>query len=709
MNQEVVSLDDSLRNVSADVLAKGKELVRAREVEGNIVQTIEGLRSCLPVLDCYSKLLKQVAEKRYYPALKTLEQMENEHLPQVSHYRFTVQMRNAVPKLKEMIKQSSEADFREFLENIRKFSPKIGEVAMRHTKRMQSRTLDDILDECEKHLNGTRKLNSSGAGDEEDDEDEDEGDDISAQDLIDFSPIYRCLHIYTVLNDKEFFETDYRKQRRDQAKLVLQAPQTMHDNLEAYKNYIHSIVGFFIVEDHVLNTGGDIVTQNYLDELWSASLTRAVNVLSMNSSSCTDPNVLLRIKNLIMLSITTLKTHGYQVTQLWELLLEMRDHYNEVLLQRWVNVFREILDRCDYQPLTVHSPDDYDSVLERFPFHPNDSMDAAGQYPRTFPFSPMVPEVYHQTKEFMYACMKFSEELTLSPNEVASMVRKAANLLLTRSFSGCLSAVFHKPSLAPTQLIQIIVDTQYLERASPLLDAFVCDMTSTQATVSQAQISSTLFHAARAEAEEQVSEKLCAKLDEFFSVFEEYDWLLSQSTGQPSLFIRDMVTYLESTFQNVAARLPAVARSACQRSCRHIAEKIHGLLIGTEVTSISTGALQQISLDLMQCEYFAGEASRMVAGLMTDEELLRHFAQVRQLCNLLLEEEWSAYLHDYGTKTAENAYSQVQPGHVIVVLEKIREADKKTMFAMVKKSERDKKKLHDTVLKQLRQLAEKQQ
>lgn len=138
--------------------------------------------------------LQQVKEKRYYPALKTLEQLENEHLPRVAHYRFTAQMKNAVPQLKEMIKQSSEADFREFLENIRKYSPRIGEVAMRHTKRMQARTLDDILDECEKHLNGTILAN--------DEEEDGDGDDLSAQDLIDFSPVYRCLHIYTVLNDK---------------------------------------------------------------------------------------------------------------------------------------------------------------------------------------------------------------------------------------------------------------------------------------------------------------------------------------------------------------------------------------------------------------------------------------------------------------------------------------------------------------------------
>lgn len=307
-----------------------------------------------------------------------MEVLENEYLPKVSGYRFSQQMRETIPRLKENIKKSSEEDFREFLENIRKFSPRIGEIAMKHTKELQKRDLETIIAEYKQMA-----LNGECVDDDEED--------VNAQDLIDFSPIYRCLHIYTVLNDKEYFEKDYRKQRRDQAKLVLQAPQTMHDNLEAYKTYIYSIVGFFVVEDHVMNTGGEIVTQTYLDDLWSSSLTRAVNVLSMSSSSCTDPNILLRIKNLIMLSITTLKNYGYTVSQLWDLLLEMRDHYNEVLLQRWVNEFREILDRSDFLPLEAHTQEDYDAVLERFPFH-SEQLEAQ-PFPKKFPFSRMVPEV----------------------------------------------------------------------------------------------------------------------------------------------------------------------------------------------------------------------------------------------------------------------------------------------------------------------------
>lgn len=684
LNEEVLSLDTALGKESSGVLTKRMELVRSLQIEVNIANAMDGLSSCLPVLECYSKLLRQVREKRYYPALKTLELLESEHLPKVDKYRFAAQIKENVPLLKENIKKSSEVDFREFLENIRKFSPKIGEVAMRHTKEIQKRDLQTIIAE---YKNGSR---TEFAADEED---------LSAQDLIDFSPIYRCLQIYTVLNDKEYFEKDYRKQRRDQAKLVLQAPQTMHDNLEAYKTYIYSIVGFFIVEDHVMSTAGDVVNRSYLDDLWSTSLTRAVNVLSMSSSSCTDPNILLRIKNLIMLSITTLKTYGYTVTQLWDLLLEMRDHYNEVLLQRWVNEFREILDKGDFLPLQVDTQIEYDTVLDRFPFH-SEQLENQG-FPKVFPFSQMVPEVYHQAKEFMYACMKFSEELTISKNEGAAMVRKAANLLLTRSFSGCLSAVFRNPSLALMQVIQIIIDTQYLEKAGPFLDDFVCKMTGTQQEVKQAP--SAMFQVARAEAEMQVSAKLCLKLDDFFDELESYDWLLVEPIGHASPFITDMIAFLQSTFQSFSYLLPGVAQATCKKACEHIAASIYNLLLSDDVRQISTGALQQISLDLMQCEVFAG--TDPVPGLK-DGEALRYFSEVRQLLDLLILEEWSTYLHDYG-KT-DNRYNLVQPATIIVVLEKVREADKKTMFSVLKKSERDKKKLWETVLKQLKQLAEKQ-
>lgn len=685
LNDEVIGLNEALNEANQGLIKKGFDLLEARKVESNIACTIETLSVCMPVLDCYSKLLKQVNEKRYYPALKTLEVLENEHLPKVSNYRFATTMKENIPKLKKEIK--SLEDFCEFLQKVRDYSPFIGERALRHTKETQKRNLSTVIEEH------SAKILEEYSIDEEED--------LCAQDMIDFSPIYRCLHIYTVLDDKDYFAKYYQKQRKDQSKLVLQAPQAMHDNLEAYKKYIYSIVGFFVVEDHVMNTtGGEIVTRSYLEDLWQSSLTKAINVLSMSSSSCTDPNILLRIKNLIMLSITTLRYHGYTVTQLFDFLLELRDHYNEVLLQRWVIEFRDILDNCDFLPLETNSQEEYDSVLDRFPFH-SEQLEQE-PFPKRFPFSKMVPEVYQQAMEFMYACMKFSEELTLSPNEVATMVRKAANLLLSRSFSGCLSLVFKSPgsSLALQQVVQIIVDTQYLEKAGPFLDEFVSKMTGTQSQ--QQAPTMAMFQVARAEAEDQVSVKLCAKLDEFFEELESYDWLLAEPIGHASQFITDLISFLQSTFQSFSFILPNVAQVACKKACEHIANSIYKLVLSDDVKQITVGAIQQISLDLMQCELFA--ASDPVPGLK-EGELSKYFSEIRQLLDLLILEEWSTYLHDYG-KT-ENRYSLVAPSTIIIILEKIREAEKKNMFTVLKKSERDKKKLLETVLKQLKQLAER--
>jgi len=95
----------------------------------------------------------------------------------------------------------------------------------------------------------------------------DSEEDLSAQDLIDFSPVYRCLHIHSVLNAKEEFETYYRKQRRQQARLVLQSSANMHEDLMNFRIYLHSIAGFFVVENHVFDTAGTLANRAFLDEV----------------------------------------------------------------------------------------------------------------------------------------------------------------------------------------------------------------------------------------------------------------------------------------------------------------------------------------------------------------------------------------------------------------------------------------------------------
>ncbi|KAL1122743.1 hypothetical protein AAG570_003070 [Ranatra chinensis] len=694
LNSEVVELNEALQESAQKLVTKTEELVKARKVESNIAAAIRSLSLCLPVLTTYAKLQKQMKEKRYYPALKTLEQLEHLYLPRVSNYRFSQQMKENIPKLRENIKEASMSDLKDFLENIRKFSQKIGEVAMKHTAEELVCDPGVIRKKKKRHAPPPPNPFTGEVADDGLDTEED----LSAQDLIDFSPIYRCLHIYTVLKSRNDFDTYYRKQRKQQATLVLQPPTNMHESIEGYRTYLHSVTGFFVVEDHVLNTGNGLVTRSYLDDLWGLSVTKIVNALRTHSAYCTDATLMLKIKNLIMLFITTLRNYGYSVNQIFEVLHEVRDHYNEVLMQRWVGVFREILDEESFLPVQVNNQEEYDNILSTFPFQ--DSTFEAMSFPKRFPFSPLVPNIYQQVKEFIYACLKFSEDLNLSQGEVDDMMRKSTNLLLTRTFTGCLSSLFRKPSLTLMQVVQIIIDTRYLEDATVYLEEFVSNITGSPG---EGQLGlrghGHLFGVARDDAEKQICDKLKQKLDEFIEL-ENYDWLLVEPKGHASSFVTDLIAFLQSTFASFTNLPDEVAQVACKSACDHIARSILALMLSEDIKQISMGALQQINLDTIQCEQFA--ASEPVVGL---EEgcLLHYFANLRQLLDLFMSWDWPTYFHDYGQENSK--YQHVNPNMAIVLLEKIREADKKTVFSVLKKSERDKKKLLETVLKQLRQLA----
>lgn len=58
-----------------------------------------------------------------------------------------------------------------------------------------------------------------------------------------------------------------------------------HESEESYRAYIHSVLGFFILEDHVLNTGNGLITRAFLDEMWTTALSKIVSALQTHSVS----------------------------------------------------------------------------------------------------------------------------------------------------------------------------------------------------------------------------------------------------------------------------------------------------------------------------------------------------------------------------------------------------------------------------------------
>uniref|UniRef100_UPI00398ED4D1 exocyst complex component 6 isoform X6 n=1 Tax=Pristiophorus japonicus TaxID=55135 RepID=UPI00398ED4D1 len=628
---QVTDTNRRLQDAGKEVISQSKEMIQCRVQQRNIATTVEKLQLCLPVLEMYSKVREQMKAKRYYSALKTMELLENTYLPQVYQYRFCQIMTENIPRLREEIKEISMSDLKDFLESIRKHSDKIGEMAMKQNipnwlgiddpQSQQQRTFNSIVkkqtntsDERKWRVaNGTVPEHVDEVTSEQlqDEEEEYEEEVLTAQDLVDFSPVYRCLHIYTILGDRETFENYYRKQRRKQAGLVLQPQSNMHETVEGYRKYFNQIVGFFVVEDHILHATQGLVTRAFTDELWNMALSKIIAVLRTHSSYCTDPDLVLELKNLIVVYADTLQGYGFPVNRLFDLLLEIRDQYNETLLKKWAVVFREIFESDNYSPIPVANEEEYRMIISRFPFH--DSELEKQPFPKRFPVSQSVPEIYKEFKEFIYASLKFSESLHRSSTEIDDMLRKSTNLLLTRTLSGCLQSLIKKQHIGLTELVQIIINTTHLEQACKYLEDFITNITNVSPeTVHTTRLYGlSTFKDARHAAEGEIYTKLNHKIDEFIQL-SDYEWTMTEPNGRASGYLMDLINFLRSTFQvfthlpnNVnhhAAMSGKVAQTACMSACKHLSTSLMQMLLDTEVKQISMGAIQQFNLDVIQCE-----------------------------------------------------------------------------------------------------------
>lgn len=716
LKSQVTETNSRLQEDGKKLLNSMEELKQCRVQQRNIASTIDKLSHCLPVLEMYSRLQEQMRDKRYYPALRTLEQLEHTCLPRAGQYRFCSIMAENIPKLRTHIRDTAMSQLRDFLESIRKHSDKIGETAIRQAQ--LQRSLDSSVSVQSRALIGRRSKKkpavatttesgehggspfseqASGILDVEDEEEV-----PGAQELVDFSPVYRCLHIYTVLGLRDEFENYYRKQRRKQARLVLQPHSNMHETLEGYRRYFNQIVGFFVVEDHVLHTTQGLVNRAYVEELWELALSKITAALRTHSSYCDDPDLVLDLKNLIVIFADTLQGYGFPVSQLFDMLLEMREQYGEILLKRWNITFRQVLDQDNFSPIPVATEQEFRHYTSLFP--QQDPELEKLPFPKKLPFSEFVPKVYGQLKEFIYACLKYSEDLHLSSTEVDDMIRKSTNLLLTRTLSHCLHYAIKKKNVGLAELVQVIINTTHLEQSCHYLEEFISNITNVPPDTANATklYGTSTFKDARHAAEAEIYTSLNAKIDQFLQLAD-YDWLAAVPGGGAPVvsdYLTDLIAFLRSTF-SVFTNLPGkVAQTACMSACKHISTSLMQLLLDPELRQISIGALHQLNIDVKECESFARAGP--VAGFQGDTLLLA-FSDLRQLLDLVTQWDWSTYLADYGKPSCK--YLRVNPHTALTLLEKMRETGKKNLvFAQFRKTDRDRQKLIDTIIKQLRNL-----
>ena len=143
-----------------------------------------------------------------------------------------------------------------------------------------------------------------------------------------------------------------------QATLILTSrlsttPETLNNALPLL---MQELVGFFIIESHVLRTMPDFRSQRDVDELWDEMCRRIVEVMGQGLKGCSEPEIFLESKTNVLLFVQTLEVsrsilseaetdrqgYGYNVTELNGLLIALFERYSELLIRRFSTDFDQV-------------------------------------------------------------------------------------------------------------------------------------------------------------------------------------------------------------------------------------------------------------------------------------------------------------------------------------------------------------------------------
>ena len=198
-------------------------------------------------------------------------------------------------------------------------------------------------------------------------------------------------------------------ERKKQAELVLEPFANLSTGSKNYDSLFHQVAGFFLVEDNVLNTTQNLLTKQWVHDLWDAAVVEIARVIQIQMAKCRSAVVIVDVKKQIVLFSQTLQTFGYNCTRLFETLLRPgggRDRYNEAMLQQCGLQFEKLFATDNGEPMVVNTDQEFVGVTSRYPFDKYaKSMEskALGEmpFPREFPFSSAVPSIYGVIRKFV--------------------------------------------------------------------------------------------------------------------------------------------------------------------------------------------------------------------------------------------------------------------------------------------------------------------
>ncbi|WWC70274.1 uncharacterized protein I206_104224 [Kwoniella pini CBS 10737] len=663
LRRRIGELDGQMGDVGRALGEKKRALLEQKKVARNMDDAIETLQTCLRLLDLVHRVGEMIREGKYWGALRSIEDLLHLTPPSISQTPFYAHILSSLPSLRLSIKDAVTASTKSWLFDVRESGSKVGKLALEQ----MSQRIKKWRTKREKE-GGVRLARVGGAMElvhnERVEFDALDNDEIK----VDFKPLYQCIHIYEALESKPELQRNYQVDRKTQATLILTSrlsttPETLLSTLPLL---MQELVGFFIIESHLLRTMPDFRTQRDVDELWDEMCKRIVEVVGTGLKGCSEPEVFLESKTNVLLFVQTLEGYGYNITELNGLLITLFERYSELLLRKFSTDFDHIVSEDDNQPMMVNDQEEFDQVAGVCWLAPGEMESLAMQgFPQAMPFSQTYPMCCINIRNFVDQFYQFTDGVAQQHLDIDEVLRKSLDGLLSDHVSKQIAKRLQNMSNL-SQIAQVVINLEHFSTACDELEGVLMNLRASQRGGPVHLSSTQSFVQTLETAQNRIDSVINSKLESFFELAE-YNWLPArpQSTAsEPSTYVFEMITFLTAYVDSVLIGLnEGVKNRAYVHALGRINKWLMDTLCGREVVRFNEMALASVLADVT---FIETEIKRLdKAGLD------RVFEEVKHTINIVLTESVSAYMEP---SIRSMSYPSVKPIRLAVILAKLGKA-----------------------------------
>ncbi|KAF5720015.1 Sec15-like exocyst complex protein [Fusarium globosum] len=595
LTQEILSLNESIAESTKKLAIQKEALVNTSAVRQNIADATNALNDSLTILRAVNNAHELVRRKNYYAALKSLDDLQNEHLVPIIQNRYSTQHRLAdviqksIPASQKAISEAVMTDLNTWLFRIRETSQFLGEVAFYHTEMRRTRQKKRIEEDP---FLANFKLNSAIELVSDENEDFDVLNNEELQ--VDFTPLLEALHIHEALGQLEKFRSEYGATRRQQKDLLLPGfVELLAEDEQSLSSLLEGIAGFAIIEKATMQRVPHLRSANDVEELWESMCTAVINLTSKALSDIENAEALIKIKTIIALFIQTMEGWGYTVTMLDNFLLKLFDKYAELLKNRFSVDFQEIVSTDDYMPMAINTPEEYEKVVNPTPANETD------------------------IRNFLNQFYFFSDDHFQHPNVIDETLKKSLDELLTEKV--CKSLVERLSSQYLGQIVQILINLEHFEIACQELEQLLIRARSSTSAGGPVKLKATdSFRNNKKTAEKRIFELVNSKIDDLIETAE-YEWTASTVEKEPSNYMQTLTRYLSNIMNSTLLGLPREIKELIYfDALSHTAEKILALPLSPDVKHINPNGVAALAQDV---DYLVQFVSSLENGQMLRENL----------------------------------------------------------------------------------------